>query len=99
MKKVVGNFYDCGIVKVENVGIDRWYGVMNSDSSVKGFVTREKYDSGNFVIRCGMALTNGNGWNCYDCCSLNQLIQSLLYHGFSVFEFNDDKELFKWLIE
>ena len=95
MKQVLNELPKVTAVLSTAVSLGKYYGVQ-MDASQRGFVTRERYGKGNFVLRSMVAVTSGNGWN-YENSSLPALIAVLLADENSVFEFDNAKELLVWL--
>jgi hypothetical protein len=85
------------VVAADETIDSRFYGVDSGSS--KGFICRSKYRTGPFTSFCGDNLTNGNTWSLdpEHSNSLQVAIKEYIRRGFSVFEFESYKELFKWL--
>ncbi len=77
----------------------KYYGIVSPFFPKKGFICRERYDSGKYNTICSNVLTNHNGWTEYENASLAELINDLRRGGFPVYEFDTPQELFAWLAE
>ena len=100
MKQVTCDPPTIPTVPVDQVSIHKFYGTENSTGE-RGFITRKRYDSGDFFARSLRALTNGNGWHNYSKPSLPELISCLKDRPtpWDVYEFDTARELFTWLLE
>jgi len=95
MKKVVEKQENR--VFVGEVSLSNYYGV--KAINCKGFITRERFNSGCYRILCTQLLTCGNGFLCSkETTSLTEFIKYNL-SSYEVFEFDTPQELFKWLSE
>lgn len=75
----------------------KYYGV-SPNNSLKGFITRTKYNDGEFIVVAARELTNGNGWPLIvPNTDGKALISDLLTLDFHVYEFGSFKHLFDWL--
>ncbi len=82
------------------VSNDKYYGIIQPFfTTKKGFICREKYDSGKYNTICSNVLTNHNYWDGYENDSLAGLINNLRSGDFTVYEFDTPQELFAWLAE
>lgn len=104
MKTVLKQLPEQNVTLVENVNSSKYYGVREKfEPYNKGFIARERYERGNFVIRCIDGLTNGNQWsklndNGFE--TLEDVIEWLLKGiPFEVYEFDTAQELMRWLAE
>jgi hypothetical protein len=93
MKRVVK--YQEDIVFINNVNPNKFYGFLCD--GYKGFITREKYNDGNFIILSITKLTEGNRWPLYKSNTLFSLINDFSEEYHKVYEFETVKELFNWL--
>lgn len=75
---------------------DKFYGV--EINGYKNFITREQFNSGNFVIRAVHSLTNGNGYGAYGNECLRTLIEKAIENNNKVFEFDSFNDLAVWLM-
>jgi hypothetical protein len=97
MKKVILKKQN-DVVHIEEVQNEKFYGVLpGGDSSMRGFITRERFDEGNYTIRAINCLTNGNGWQSWSRTSLRTMIEALLAANKSVYEFDTFQELMEWV--
>lgn len=84
----------------DSVSDTKYYGVLLDiqNFSLKGFITRESFQKGNFIALCTKNVTNGDGWSHCKEETLEGAIDYLLAIGdIKVFEFDSDTELFTWL--
>lgn len=80
------------------VSVDKYYGILTKDSLVVGFITRERFQRGRFIVRCmSKMLTDGNGWFFYRSNDLLTTVKKIVNDGFHIFEFDTAKELFIWM--
>lgn len=68
-------------------------------SKGKGFITRERYNSGKFVCRVMNSVTLANGWTNIHSDSLIILVKELLRRNFGVYVFNSGREFVQWLLD
>lgn len=81
------------------VSSDKYYGIVPHFTSRKGFICRERYNSGKYNTISSNALTNHNWWNGFENESLAGLINELRNAGFTVYEFDTPEEMFAWLAQ
>lgn len=94
MKKVINTPVE--EISVENCSEDLYYGI---ERNCRFFVTRERFDGGNFVARCLNLLSRGNGHSGLSRSSLKELLLNAIESGFQVFEFDSAEELMKWVLK
>lgn len=98
MKTIVNAVESPNVAQVVSKG--KYYGIVSPFSmSKRGFICREKYDSGKYNTICSNCLTNHNYWDEYENESLAGLINQLIAGKFTVYEFDTPQELFTWLAE
>jgi len=96
MKKVIKKLEKDNVVLVTDTDQKKYYGVINRFDD-KGFITKDSFYSKTFTVKCCEDITIGNGFDMFNEYSINEIIDELLSHGFTVYEFNTYKELFRWL--
>ncbi len=80
-----------------DVVISKYYGIKSPCDS-RGFITRQNYDSDNFIVLALKGITNGNCWGWFSN-DLKELVKTLVLNDFEVYEFDTYQELFRWLSE
>ena len=88
-------------VTVNEADKNKYYGVIvrpDLSSDKKGFITRERFDTGNFKLMGMDKLTNGNGWESFARPTLTDMLFDILSASYWVYEFDTWQELFKWLM-
>jgi hypothetical protein len=85
------------LVTPSNAGLRKYYGVLIA--AEKGFITRDNYERGQFVVRAISFLTKGNGWDDYDSDTLQEVCSQLIFKKNRVYQFDDEFELMAWLAE
>jgi hypothetical protein len=90
------------ITMTSAVSKSKYYGIQQKvNGCKKGFLHRERFNLGNYSIRCIDYLTEGNSWDIPEWRSseLQVTIEILIKdeRGFDVYEFDTAKELFLWL--
>jgi len=102
MKKVVFDTPKSEIVPVSisKVNVHKFYGVqMTSLENGRGFITREQYSKGNYVVRTAEGVSIGKGWtHLAGKSSLHEFISELMNNR-TVYEFDTFSELAAWLEE
>ena len=96
MKKqvIISNFRNT--VSVSEVDAQsKFYGVQLD--GLRGFITREKFEKGEFRPRCAEEFTNGNGWSNFSKGTLKELIECLIQKSYDIYEFDEFFELMKWV--
>lgn len=96
MRKVVKVILRNEVASVDYVTSEKYYGFVNKFKA-KGFVTREKYDDGDYTARAVNAITEGNSWTQHSGNTVKEIIVSMLNAGFTVYEFDSGTELMKFL--
>lgn len=97
MKKVISNRAPNIHVHSTDMSNDKYYGVL-SPSGCRGFITREHYHKGLFIVRSASGLTHGNEFQ-YNGSSLAELAESMMISCYNIFEFDTWRELFRWMME
>lgn len=88
-----------------NISVDKsmYFGVVIDGT--KSFITREKFDSGYYILRVPQCITNGNGYSELRYRNLSGLIRKILMmnkrYNFTtdVYIFDLSDQLFRWLSE
>jgi hypothetical protein len=99
MRKVVKTLAPIQETSLESVHWEKYYGVETNLKIGKGFITREKYMEGDYIVLSRHLITASNGWSYLYSPSLKALINTCIIERFSVYEFDTPQELFKWLSE
>lgn len=86
------------IVTPDKTSNEKYYGVRFANK-LRGFISRDFYNHGDYTVKSLLGATNGNGWGHYSSHKLDELIYKLLDCLYCVYEFDDHKELGKWLLE
>jgi hypothetical protein len=87
------------MVFLDQVSEKKYYGIRRNDN-LRGFVTREKYNDGNFVVICPNGLTYGNRYDYLDAPTLSQCLgRACESPSFEAHEFDTFRELMKWVSE
>lgn len=76
---------------------DHYYAVKTCIGGI-GFITRPRFESGDFRIAANIVVTQGNGYLTSNS-NLSALIQTLMDRGDEVHEFTTPKELWQWLAD
>ena len=95
MRKVIPKQDSVAVRLLEDVVSNKYYGVFGY--KIKGFITRESFDSGNFYVATSRNITNGNRFCDYYGDNVNAVIEGLLSNNYEVYEFDTANDLFKWL--
>jgi hypothetical protein len=81
------------------IDLDEVYiGFQESESKEKGFITRQWYSNGSFVLMSCKSVTNGNSFGDeeeYD--MFYDAVKFLVEKNFIVYKFDTHQELFTWL--
>jgi hypothetical protein len=88
---------------LSEASISKCYGTIIQDN--KCYIAKPNYDEEIFKAYCPLvksspdrnSLTVGNSYFKED--SLNGILIKLVEHDYQIYEFEDTKELFKWMIE
>ena len=104
MKKQVlmGNIPPAAVTGSLDVTTKKYYGVNAKTYGTRatGFITRMKYESGNFTLKVFEEITNGNGWVFHQTFSiLPAFVEFLIGLEFIVYEFDSERELLAWALE
>jgi hypothetical protein len=103
MKQVVNEIVPPNVVSVHTVSPEKYYGVdygVVTYLKSKGFISRENYRSGEYLILCPEEITKGNGFDSHrNFADLSKLIEKINESKFEVYEFDTWEELFAWLME
>jgi|LakMenEpi03Aug12_release.lakeMendotaPanAssembly.Ray.scaffolds.fasta_scaffold358080_2 hypothetical protein len=83
-------------VHVKDVSRNKYYGVITPQNN-KGFITRLNYNSGPYISLCCNDITCGNYFYNVNSESLSIHINNIICNGNTVYEFDTNEELFKWL--
>ena len=97
MKKVVIKI-EASQTLLSKVSSEKYYGIVNKQGD-KGLITRQDYESGDYLVYVADHITKGNGFG-YRKSNLKELLKVHVDSSmFQVYEFDTHKELFKWLSE
>jgi hypothetical protein len=73
-----------------------YYGVRRGDD--RGFVVRQEWDRGDYIVFCADSFTAGNYWSQCRSHNLRECIRSAAADsGFHVYQFHTPEDLFLWL--
>ena len=82
-----------------NAVTDRlFFGVLHCNKH-KGFIIREEYNAGRYIVSCRDSYQNGNRWTGFRSTILRDLLRELHQGDFELYAFKTETELFKWLSE
>jgi hypothetical protein len=101
MKQITSMAIDSQTVPQETtvVYLNKYYGITPLDRYAKGFITRELFDAGNFIVVVAKHMTNGNTWEIIGKSRTLAECINKARKGFTVYEFDTPVELFKWLVD
>ena len=89
------------IVELDNLGIkdvERFFYGVEYTGTYRGFITRRRFNHGEFIIRLTKGLTNGDEMAEPAFNTLYALLEHLVKHGgIKVYQFETSKELFDWI--
>ena len=100
MKKVINETLK-NEVYIDNVSIDKCYGIRNLNSGIIGFIHQEQFNHGDYVaaVMSPNGVTKGNTFCNVQAATLSGTIQAALYSRSDVFEFDTSNELLVWLAD
>jgi hypothetical protein len=75
-----------------------YIGCLNEQGS-KGFIIRDDYCAGRYMVKALWSLTAGNGWEQYNNRDLQTVLRELVYNNWEVFIFESRREFLLWLAE
>lgn len=84
------------IIRPNETSFNKYYGVEGFGQ--RGFITREQFRRGNYVLRCLKSITQANGWSISDAATLEKAINQALAQNWRVYQFDTYQELGKWLL-
>lgn len=90
---------------LSKASIAKCYGAIIHDN--KCFIAKPNYDEEIFKVYCPLigvlpdrnSLTVGNSYSSYNSDSLRGVLDKLVENDYPIYEFEDAKTLFKWMIE
>ncbi len=103
MKQVVQSVPPTNVVLINQVSIDKYYGVQINRND-RGFVTRKEFGNEEpFVLRSACHITKGNGWTNAWMNNITDLSRFLTvlaerWDNCDIFEFDSSKELLNWVL-
>lgn len=76
-----------------------YIGICSPNYNERGFITRQKYDDGEFITRLLRSLTNGNSWYDYHGEDLQEVIKHLIHDDYEVYVTESLSDFLTWLNE
>jgi hypothetical protein len=96
MKQVISNPNPQTYVSLKEVNSNLFYGVVAHGT--KGFITRERYQAGDYFAACFNGVNCGSRWDAFHG-TFTQVFDGLLTNGnFKIYEFNTWQELLTWAL-
>lgn len=75
----------------------KYYGIESLNTN-RAFVTRTKYEEGEYIALCIDEITDGNGFGSLREGSLSNIVECAMRSGYKVYMFDSWGELNNWLI-
>lgn len=95
MKRVINSKVKRESVNSSDLNSRKYYGV--DINGFRGFISRERFEEGDYRLLCPDSLTEGNGWVMMERDTLEKTVDAVIADGQSVYQFDTFNELMEWV--